>query len=850
MDGLSLAASVIAVIQLAGSCLKLARRWAGPSEFGSADLVTITNTLYEFNGVMKTFQTHMEIHEDDEARLSSLEHLKAALGRCKQGLDIVKDFMENSNLIGKYVIGPRFDRKLKGAMKALDGAKELFMLSLHADQQVIILGVERYTRNLMEDFRDFRADVATNLKRLHENGDEVYKEVKRARREQDAREDHEQQRAILDWLTPIDYAHRQADFIDRRQAGTGEWLLESTEYRGWIRTGKQTLFCSGIPGAGKTILAAIVIDNLIARYRQDPEVGVAYIYCDFRQRDDQKAVDLLKILLKQLSQRRSSVPDSARELYDNHIDNRTRPSFEEVLVSLQSVAALYSRVFIVIDALDEYQTYDGCRGRFLSGIFRIQDKCGASLLATSRAIPEITREFEGSISLEILASEDDVRQYLDGHMFKLPSFIQRSIELQEEIKTRIVQSVRGMFLLAQLHLDSLVGKRSVKAVRTALTKLPTGSDAYDCAYRDVMDRIEGQVTDQKELALQVLSWVTSAKRPLTTSELQHALTVEIGTSAIDEENCPEIEDMVSACAGLITIDKDSSIIRLVHYTAQEYFQRTQQRWFPNAERDLAMTCLTYLSFDGFRNGICLTDEEFEERLGSNPLYDYAAQNWGHHGRAALREAKELMLDFLSTESLVSSSCQAMMVQRDDPIPPGYSQNIPVQGQNLNSKDSHSRTPLFWAAETGQESVVRLLLADNRVEPDGKDSIYIQTPLSWAAERGHTAVVKLLLEKDGVDPNLGEVIHGLTPLALAASRGHEETMKLLLTKEGIEKNSRDFAGRTPLFLAALRGHEKVVELLLATEGVDPRAEDAMARTPLSMAMKRGHEGVIKLINACI
>jgi hypothetical protein len=135
MDSLSLAASVIAVIQLAGSCLKLSRRWVGSSEFGSSDLATVTTALYEFNGAMKTFQTHLEIYEDDEARLRSLDYLKPAFERCKEALDIVKDFSEHTSFIGKHLIGPKFDRKLKPSLKALDGAKELFMLALHADQQ-------------------------------------------------------------------------------------------------------------------------------------------------------------------------------------------------------------------------------------------------------------------------------------------------------------------------------------------------------------------------------------------------------------------------------------------------------------------------------------------------------------------------------------------------------------------------------------------------------------------------------------------------------------------------------------------------------------------------------------------
>jgi hypothetical protein len=148
-------------------------------------------------------------------------------------------------------------------------------------------------------------------------------------------------------------------------------------------------------------------------------------------------------------------------------------------------------------------------------------------------------------------------------------------------------------------------------------------------YMGIMRRIEGQVLDQEELAKQVLSWITCAQRPLTTSEIQHALAVEVGEPELDEDSLPQIEDMVSVCAGLVRVDEVSSIIRLFHYTAQEYFERTQKDWFPTAETDITKTCVTYLSFSVFNSGICATDEEFKERLQSNRLYDYAARNWGH-----------------------------------------------------------------------------------------------------------------------------------------------------------------------------------------------------------------------------
>ena len=138
--------------------------------------------------------------------------------------------------------------------------------------------------------------------------------------------------------------------------------------------------------------------------------------------------------------------------------------------------------------------------------------------------------------------------------------------------------------------------------------------------------IEAQDTDSRELAEHVLSWIICAKRQLFTAELQHALAVEVCKPELNEENLPQIEDMVSVCAGLITVDKERNIIRLVYYTTQEYFERAQKRWFPNAETDITTICVMYLSSAVFESGFCETNNEFENGLQSNLLYDYAVRN--------------------------------------------------------------------------------------------------------------------------------------------------------------------------------------------------------------------------------
>jgi hypothetical protein len=249
---------------------------------------------------------------------------------------------------------------------------------------------------------------------------------------------------VLNWITPIDYASQQNDFITRRQAGTGRWLLDSVEFQDWFKTKQRTLFCPGMPGAGKTILTSIVIENLYERFQNDPDVGISYVYCNFRREEEQKTEDLLASLLKQLTQCQTSLPDSVRSLYDSYKDRRIRLSFDEISRTLQSVAALYSRIFIIIDALDECNASDGCRSRFLTEIFALQAKCGANIFATSRSIPEIVSTFQDCTSLEIRAHDEDVRKYLEIHMSQSKSVVPK--DYCEEIKTKIVGAVDGMYV--------------------------------------------------------------------------------------------------------------------------------------------------------------------------------------------------------------------------------------------------------------------------------------------------------------------------------------------------------------------------------------------------------------------
>ncbi|RYP53496.1 hypothetical protein DL768_001533 [Monosporascus sp. mg162] len=834
MDPLSTTASVIAVLQLSSEVVKYVNSAAGATK----ERARLRKEVRACEDILQ--QLKDEADDSDEGKvwsetIKALEAPGAPLGRLRVALDIVKVKLMPKEGLKNAVAKLRwpFDEKeMEKTLVAIEREKSLLELALtnncrkllqeikkssNENRRQLAELIEAVERSSEENGSQF-AKLNNSLGRVKGSQADLKDSLNCLRGRQDNREGAEERKAILNWLTSIDYAPQQSDFINRRQAGTGQWLLDSEEFRTWVEAEKQTLFCPGIPGAGKTILTSIVVDDLTTRFGTEESIGIAYLYCNFRQQDKQNVEHLLASILKQLVQGRLSLPESVKSLYDKHKDKWT-PSVNEISRALQSVAPTYQRIFIIADALDECQVSNG-RSRFLSEIFSLQGNTGLNIFVTSRPLLEIETQFSGCLWREIRARDEDVRRYLGSHVLRLSGF-----------------------LLAQLHLNSLTGKRTVKSIRTALKTLPKGSKAYDQAYEDAMNRIEEQ-GGAKELAKQVLSWITCAKRPLTITELQHALAVEVDEPELDEENLLPIEDIVSECVGLVTVDEESGIIRLVHYTAQEYFERTQKKWFPDAEADITISCVTYLSFEIFENGICQSDDEFEERLRSHQLYDYAAHNWGHHAREALissqatidcleniakiEEMSQSVVEYLESEAKVEASSQALLALLLD------------KGADVDIRGGRYGSALQMASLRGYEKIVQLLLekgADINIEGGGYGS-----PLRMASLRGHKKIVQLLLEK-GADVNIEGGGYG-SPLRIALLRGHEKIVQLLLDR-GPDVNIEGGGYGSALQIASSRGYEKIVQLLLE-KVADVNIEGGGYGSPLRIALLKGHEKIVQLL----
>lgn len=150
---------------------------------------------------------------------------------------------------------------------------------------------------------------------------------------------------ILDWFSPLNFFKTQQDVFKKRQEDTGRWFLDLQHFQDWLTGPTHTLCCVGIrksskqspscpimlkatAGAGKSVLASIVVDHLRNDYQQDHRgagrsVGVAVVYCNFKEIKTQSTENLLAGLGRQMIDD-MPIPETLRKLHESHRKKQTR----------------------------------------------------------------------------------------------------------------------------------------------------------------------------------------------------------------------------------------------------------------------------------------------------------------------------------------------------------------------------------------------------------------------------------------------------------------------------------------------------------------------------------------------
>ena len=381
-------------------------------------------------------------------------------------------------------------------------------------------------------------------------------------------------------------------------------------------------------------------------------------------------------------------------------------------------------------------------------------------------------------------------------------------------------------------------------------------DVYDAT----IERIKAQAGDKSRLGMAALMWISHAERPLRADELCHALAVELGSTDFNTGNIPSISILVGCCQGLITVDKEASTVRLIHFTLQEYLS-AHPDIFSRPHSAMAEICLTYLNSQQIK--ALPTAPSLDTQNTS--FLAYCSRYWGVHAKRELSDcARSLALELLKEDS-GQISTKLLFTQLKD-LYFGYTDTwrpfnglhcasffgitdvvaslVEIGCYDINAGDFSGFTPLAWAARNGHEEVVKIQLGREEVYAD-KPDICGRTPLSYAAQGGHKGVVTRLLGREEVDPDRPD-IEGRTPLSYAARGGHKGVVTRLLGREEVDPDRPDSCNQTPLSFAAENGHEGVVAILLEREEVNPDKPDVYGRTPVLFAARNGHEVVVTIL----
>ena len=473
------------------------------------------------------------------------------------------------------------------------------------------------------------------------------------------------------------------------------------------------------------------------------------------------------------------------------------------------------------------------------------------------------------------------------------------------------------FLLVFLSIETILQEPTIYRRREKLNAMKNGLDLGG-AYEAMLRRIKAEGGEKARLGMAVLMWISHSQRPLQVEEICHAIAIGIGSNDLNSDDIPTISTLMDCCQGLVTVDKGASTARLIHFTLQEHL-RSHPDLFDRVHSMMAETCLTYLNFQHVKDLPVRSSPDPRD----TPFLEYSSLYWGTHMRIELSDRAEtlalqlldhfeshisatLLWESISDKSYYSDvmSFSALHCVSYFGIPEVTITLLKMNRWDVNQNDSLSMTPLIWAAKYGHEEVVRLLLREKQIQPDGgrgrtalswaagnghegvvrlflaqkfinpgsvgrrwgksarvvnllfgeryvnpnSISEYGRTPLSWAAENGHEGIVALLLERKDVNPDIRDWLYGQTLLLLAVRNGHEGIVKLLLGQKDVNLDTRDTEyGRTPLFWAAVKGREGIVKLLLERKDANPDIPDARyGQTPFSWAAENDHEGIVKLL----
>ncbi|KAF2825246.1 hypothetical protein CC86DRAFT_407469 [Ophiobolus disseminans] len=426
---------------------------------------------------------------------------------------------------------------------------------------------------------------------------------------------------ILTALPSIDYLGKHSKLISLWHSGTNAWLQKTDQYSSWYSAPtSDCMCCYGIPGSGKSVLAATIVESLMSSQSYNSSI-VCHYYCDYADFASLDPYNLVASLLKQalLCVSLERFTGGSTCLFD---DGNALPTLEKLERYLLEILRDFSTVFVVLDGIDEIAQDNQLYVLDLVGKL-IKQHPNLKVFLTSRIEEYWIRKAMATywnIQLSQTYLKDDITLYVQDSLDEadIMSPLSNNPRLRKEVCEALVAGAQGMPLWVKFQLLELRQALTEPAIRHILRNLPRSlGETYARIISKTHQDPGGAM--KIETMRSMFRWIAGAKRALRFDEIEEAIALDPSDKCLPMDRIARGagERLIADCGNLVVYNAEDNTVSFAHHTVQQYLSTTLN------DRHLSLLSAKYdrRSIDEHIGAICLTYlcySDFETQLVKVP----------------------------------------------------------------------------------------------------------------------------------------------------------------------------------------------------------------------------------------
>lgn len=398
----------------------------------------------------------------------------------------------------------------------------------------LTLGEER---QVLADTYGGVAHINTKTDRVENLVNQVNQNVQELRSEYRERTTVAHQDRLREILEPSPFPEDfYSSFNKSRVNGTGDWILDDSGLKSWLKGDTQYLWMFGGPGTGKSFLATRLIS-----WGSENLSHLAYFYFRANNPETRSILQAMRDVAYQLSEsdafygrqliRRvhssddiKTIPSAYRKLFVQPFEDDTRGrSLHVILDGIDEAETGESEDFLSQLTSDEYELHP--KGRSKVQICLIGRSYMADMIA-SYLDPPNTGHSLTIVQITAERNAKDVKAYIEDGVNHSRILSRSGLDFKKEVIETMETRVDGLFILAKFMLADMNRKRRPTSILKSLESFPPEINGM---LRTTLVNLSSAVTEEEAADLnEILRWVTCAEQALTLEQLEAALILEFG----------------------------------------------------------------------------------------------------------------------------------------------------------------------------------------------------------------------------------------------------------------------------------------------------------------------------------